>query len=316
MVILMGLFDRFKKDNSNEKNKINNENVESKEQIVNTSAKSNGSDFKYLDNIIHSGNDEIIIDKDIILDSDEELQYPEGINVNIDDIIIDGNGHSIDANSKTSIFKITSKNVIIKNIKFKNAHSDYGSVIYNDENTNTKILSSEFNGNYGKINGGAIINYGTILFEDSKFIKNQAHRHGGVFINHGELNIKKCLFKGNSCNQKDGGVIFNKSILNIDGCDFIENYSMQGCGGAISNIGKTVIKSSNFEDNDNKSHHGGTAIFNEDGSVLEISNSKIIAEDKYNPNMIQFSFRDEGDLVKINDCTFEEKSSGKISDSF
>ena len=72
--------------------------------------------FKYLDELIHSGAKEIILDSDIFLDSNEELEYLKGIELDVNNIVIDGNGHTIDANGKARIFKSSSRNIMIKNI--------------------------------------------------------------------------------------------------------------------------------------------------------------------------------------------------------
>ena len=47
--------------------------------------------FKYLDDLIHSGVKEIVLDADIVLDDGEEFNYKEGIKLDVDDLIIDGN---------------------------------------------------------------------------------------------------------------------------------------------------------------------------------------------------------------------------------
>ena len=76
--------------------------------------------FKYLDDLIHCGEDEIVLDSDIVLDNAEEMEYFEGINLDADDIVIDGNGFAIDAAGKTRVFLCTAENVCIRNIVLKN----------------------------------------------------------------------------------------------------------------------------------------------------------------------------------------------------
>ena len=54
--------------------------------------------FKYLDDLIHSGVKEIVLDSDIELDpTNERREYLNGIKLDVDDLTIDGNGHAIDA---------------------------------------------------------------------------------------------------------------------------------------------------------------------------------------------------------------------------
>lgn len=63
--------------------------------------------FKYLDDLIHSGAKEIVLDSDIVLGDGEESEYEDGIRLDVDDLIIDGNGHGIDARGKARIFECT-----------------------------------------------------------------------------------------------------------------------------------------------------------------------------------------------------------------
>ena len=60
--------------------------------------------FKYLDDLIHSGVKEIVLDSDIVLSDSEESEYEGGIKLDVDDLTIDGNGHTIDAQGKARIF--------------------------------------------------------------------------------------------------------------------------------------------------------------------------------------------------------------------
>ena len=48
----------------------------------------NIKNFKCLDNLIHSGVKEIVLDSDIVLGSDEESQYLNGIKLDVDDLVV------------------------------------------------------------------------------------------------------------------------------------------------------------------------------------------------------------------------------------
>ena len=80
-------------------------------------------DFKYLDNLIHSGFAEIMLKSDIILAEGEESIYGEGIKLDMENLTIDGNGHTIDAKSLVGIFHSNSKGITLRNITFKNAYT-------------------------------------------------------------------------------------------------------------------------------------------------------------------------------------------------
>lgn len=130
---------------------------------------SSSKTFKYLDELIHSGAKEIILDSDIFLDSNEELEYIKGIELDVNNIVIDGNGHTIDANGKARIFKSNGKNITIKNITLKNG--------------------------FNEKNGGAIFNTGELNIVESMLTENQADWSGGaIYHPKGNLNITKSEF--------------------------------------------------------------------------------------------------------------------------
>ena len=167
----MGLFDRFKKKEKKEESK-------SVPLDDDGSLELNKSNFKYLDNLIHSGKKKIILDSDIILGDGEEEIYSEGIKIDVDHILIDGNGHTIDAREKVRIFEIESIDVDIFNITFKNG-------FYEGDRDD---------------DGGAILNHGVVCFKDCNFINNSSN-YGSAINNEMKLCILDCNFNGNIPNE-------------------------------------------------------------------------------------------------------------------
>ena len=102
----------------------------------------------------------------------------EGIKLDVDDLVIDGNGHTIDAQEKTRIFYCTGKNITIKNITLKNG--------------------------FIKGSGGAIHNTGEIKITESALHDNMAE-NGGAICNYNEksFNIKNCKLENNKPNDID-----------------------------------------------------------------------------------------------------------------
>ena len=71
---------------------------------------SSSKNFKYLDDLIHSGVKEIVLDSDIELDpTNERREYLNGIKLDVDDLTIDGNGHAIDALKSAEYFTAQEK---------------------------------------------------------------------------------------------------------------------------------------------------------------------------------------------------------------
>lgn len=69
-----------------------------------------GKNFKYLDDLIHRGIDEIVLEQ-ISFSKKVRSFYSKGITLDIDGI--EGYGHIIDADKKARIFNCTGKKVTI-----------------------------------------------------------------------------------------------------------------------------------------------------------------------------------------------------------
>ena len=154
--------------------------------------------------------------KEIKLKNDIELT--ETININVDNITIDGDGHSIDADGKQAL-NITSNNITLKNITFKNAHSSNpGGAIFNLKGL-VKIIDCSFISNHtDSNNGGAIYNEsGKVFIDSSDFIHNSA-RFGGAIYNKGTLKMTFANFSDNVSSK--GLSIFNTSDLILETCNF------------------------------------------------------------------------------------------------
>lgn len=210
--------------------------------------------FKYLDNIIHSGIKELVLDSDIVLGDNEISDRPYVIKLDVNGLVIDGNGHSIDGQDKTCMFictaeNITIKNITIKNFKFENPlmKKDMWSAINNCGGLN--IMDSIFIGNYGF--GGAIYNhYGSLYILHCKFINNSAGRVGGAIYNdEGLIIINNSTFTNNE-SIHDGGAIYSpKGVLNIRNSEFSNNFAGYD-GGAIYGPKEVLnLRNCTFKDN-------------------------------------------------------------------
>ncbi len=177
--------------------------------------------FKYFDELIHSGSNKIVLDFDIVLDECEESEYLHGITVDLDDIVIDGNGHSIDACEKAAVFFITGKNIIIQNITLKNGRgikggaihnkgnltikestltkntAEDGGAVYNDQKSNLTIINSTIRENIAKNDGGAIRNvHSNLSIMNSIICENIAKNDGGAIchsFNYGLTEVRRSL---------------------------------------------------------------------------------------------------------------------------
>ena len=94
----------------------------------------NINNFTQLNKLIKNNEKEIVLNENIIFEKYEEYESIRKIRIAGNDIVIDGNGHTIDAQNKTRIFEITGKNIKIKNIGVIHGHAGDGGAIYNEVN--------------------------------------------------------------------------------------------------------------------------------------------------------------------------------------
>ena len=145
--------------------------------------------FEYLDDLIHSGKKRIVLDFDI-----KGGKRPnDGIKLDVDNIVIEGNGHIIDAESLSRIFEVTGSNIVVKALTLKNGknHTDYGD-----------SMNHEWR-------GGAVYAHESVTFVECSFIDNVA----GTDINE----RAKAYFNFRAY----GGAVYGKCIY-VD-CSFSGN---------------------------------------------------------------------------------------------
>ena len=280
----MGFLDKVKKTFGSKKEDVESHNNNDNDEITNKLEPTNEKiidkptpndkirNFKYLDDLIHSGIKEILLDSDIVLGEGEESQYLEGIGLDVDDLVIDVNGHSIDANGKTRIFYCTGKNITIKQCTLKNGFSDdKGGAIYNF-NGELIIIKSTLNNNIAQgdlVAGGTIYNEGELTISESTLSSNIANAGGAIF-NMSKLTITSSTLNENTA-VHDGGAIYNdEGKLTI--IDSTLNNNVGNWGGAIKNNGELSVSDSALMKN-TAAYCGG--IYNVRGSV-EIFQSKLI----------------------------------------
>ena len=239
---------------------------------------SDSEDFTNLNDEINasSPSKKLNLTKDYTYNSQSDQMYSHGINIDIDDLIIDGQGHTINANNKARVFNIKSNNVTLKNLVIINGNSDSegASIYWTGQNgllINTIIKnSSSINlKNKNTLNiGGAIYfkNKATVI--NSKFTDNYA-TFGGAINFEGQGIIKNCEFENNFAKLIGGGVFCN-DYAEISNSTFIQNEASDG--GAVHFFSKALVENTKFERNIAIGYGG--AIENE--NTVTIKNSMFI----------------------------------------
>ncbi len=228
--------------------------------------------FEYLDNLIHGGSKRITLEDDIALDSSEASQFEKGIKLDVNNLVLDGNGHTIDAKGKVRIFDVSAGNVTLKNFNFKNGYSKLGGVIETDRHVHIKISHCTFEGNEAFGDGGAIRNWheGDVKINDCTFRKNSSSDHGGAIFNYGNLEVADSRFESNTAKNHNGGAIATDNKLLVKNCVFIDNTAPHRNGDSIYNDGSEMFEAQNCKFSGNKNSEVGSS----NSSKMKLKNCK------------------------------------------
>ena len=193
-----------------------------------------------------------------------------GITVNKNNIVIDGNGHTLDANNSGRIFKISGSDITLKNLVFTNGAIEEGAAIYNN-GSNLKIINSTFCGN-NALNVNGVTEYKSLSI-DVNPTPGPATAYGGAIYNKGDnFTILNSVFKNNSATF--GGVVYNNKGANfkVSNSVFIDNEGIPW--DAVGNTEGGVI----YNDGDNFTAINNYFNQNREGSVIfnRGENSKVM----------------------------------------
>ncbi|WP_409199629.1 beta strand repeat-containing protein [Methanobrevibacter sp. DSM 116169] len=212
--------------------------------------------FTSLQNQITNANEGIIINQNYTYSESNDNTLKEGVIINKDNFVIDGNNYTINGDNKARIFSITGDNVTIKNLNFINGIilklgyvNGMGGAIYNSGN-NTTLIDNVFSGNLAQSQyyigaGGAIYNVGNLNINGGKFTDNTATSGGALYNEKGNIIINNVEFISNNCDE--GGAIYNKGNLTIIDGLFKDHNS--NWGAIIRNTGNITIKGGKFTNN-------------------------------------------------------------------
>ena len=235
----------------------------------------NGSFTNLNEEIKNSSTGELKLDKNYVYgDADGDLK--DGIDIS-KPITIDGQGHTIDANSSARIFFITSEDVTLKNITFINGWADYGS--FKIWKSNVSIIDCKFIDCGSSEEGGAIYWDGTDL---------------------SNLTIANCEFE-NCYSREDTGAIFAYgSDAIIDNCVFTNCYSLNDAGVIYLWGSNNTVSNSEFRNSSSKKNAGVIYVDGDENSIINciFEDSKI--ESYYGGAIYVY----DGDYNKISNCNF------------
>ncbi|HRQ13715.1 MAG TPA: right-handed parallel beta-helix repeat-containing protein, partial [Promineifilum sp.] len=195
-----------------------------------------------------SGLDTIDLQTDVTLTASYGNYYysDTGLPLVTEDLIIEGNGHTIARDGAAPDFRIlatlTGVDLTVNDTTISGGSSVAGArggAIYS-----LGILTidnSTFSGNDAGLNGGAIFSAGpTMTITGSTFSGNSAYSAGGaIFVSSGTTDITNSTISGNTAGY--GGGIFNDSYLAITNSTITDNTATGPYGGGLYDSGSATF---------------------------------------------------------------------------
>lgn len=208
-------------------------------ELINLSKGSSVGTLSDLANDIEKSDNYLNLTKNYICSDNQDSEYVGGIRIN-KQITIDGKGFTINGNNQSTLFWITSNDVVLKNIHFKDfKSSSVGAIVWDRKNglldnctfINCISESSSWGGGAVRFQcGGTISN---CKFENCLAMKDYG---GALYWSSSDGNLYNCTFI--NCLAEMGSAIYSSGINNqIHNCTFIN--SSTGINGHAIYAGKS-----------------------------------------------------------------------------
>ncbi|HIH35264.1 MAG TPA: hypothetical protein HA255_02335 [Methanosphaera sp.] len=193
----------------------------------------------------------------------------DGIIVQKSNYVIDGKGHTIDANGKARIFDIYGKNVVLKNMVLANANHYSGTAIFINNASEVTTINVTFKNCKTTGSGVVYVESSTYNSENDKYLDCRSKENGVITSYCSNVNIKNDFMKSKYKLTKGFIASFDNSIINVEDSTFI-NTSSEYCT-AILGDDEVNIKNSRFI-NLNSDLTGGAIILKSVSKKFEVDN--------------------------------------------
>ena len=196
--------------------------------------------FTSLQRDIQLSTDSIELTQNYVYDNSTDSELKNGIFINEDNFVVNGNGHTIDGSNQSRIFLINGSNVTLKNLNLINGNNEIGGAILSPEFLNIENVT--FISNTADM--GAAIAGVNMTITSSNFSDNHANK-GVVYSEEGDLEIEDSIFANTTGLKYSMVYAPSEGTLTIKDCAFVNGSSKYAT--AIYSNRKTLIKSSAFE---------------------------------------------------------------------
>ncbi|WP_407413889.1 C1 family peptidase, partial [Methanobrevibacter sp.] len=231
--------------------------------LISISAVSAEGNLTALETQIYKSDNGFEITQDYAYSPTDDGNYTLGVYVNKTNFVINGNGHTIDGQNQSRLFRIYGENVTVNDLVIINGMADFGGGILS-LGKNITLNNITFKNDYASSRGGGLTVFNTATINNSKFIENTASEGNAIYSEEGIISIEESYFK--STNILQTAMVYGYlSTINIDNSIFADSTSKSAT--AIYNDRKTYITNSKFI-NLNATMSAGAIVIKELDEVL------------------------------------------------
>ena len=321
-------------ENNNQTNEPNNDILSTQEDNILSTEDGNYGQLVNKINNAESGSTVTLTQNYIYQNISSDTPYINGIPIN-KPLTIEGNGIIIDANNKAGFFNITSDNVIINNITFKNAKNtainwngnngilnntiftSNNERLINWEGNNNAILNSIFTGNqYNKGDSSSstqlptINNYGFVYLNGNDNLVHNSDFNNNSISYYGWFGGSNLYYYGTAIsivgdNAKVNSSNFNNNRLRSE-LSKMPGLTVEELGGAVYLKGENAqVNNTNFEKNNLYfnfifSYQNYDCTSYAKGAALYVDGTVDISNSYFKSNTIEYAYYSYGSAVYIN----------------
>ena len=186
---------------------------------------SESNTYTDLQNEINKSTAQLNITQDYIYNNATDSKYKTGISIVNRNIVINGNGHTIDGSNQVRMFNVNSSNLTINNLVFANGFAKNGGGLYSSS-SNVTLNNVTFINIKTTSYSSCLSTNGNLIVRDSSFINTTSSKGGAIYGSHSEIEVSNCEFKDSNVGwstiylSKSNAIICNSSFVNLNG-----NYS-------------------------------------------------------------------------------------------